>query len=61
MPCGNPDPGVLDDPRLSEWTEQAVGDRLLAGEPPSQAELRGYADAIAALTLVRQIEARTAG
>ncbi len=60
MPSRDLDPGLVDDPRLFEWAEQAVADRLLAGEPRSQAELRGYADAIAALALVREIEA-TAG
>ena len=57
MPSRDLDPGLVDDPRLPEWAEQAVADRLLAGEPRSQAELRGYADAIAALALVREIEA----
>jgi len=55
MPSRDLDPGLVDDPRLFEWTAQAVADRLLAGEPPSQAELRGYADAIAALALVREL------
>ena len=59
MPSRKLDHGVLDDPRLSEWTEQAVADRLIAGELPAQAELRGYADAISALRLVRQIEGQT--
>ena len=57
MPSRDLDPGLVEDPRLAEWTDQAVAERLLAGEPLSQAELRGYADAVAALALVREIEA----
>ena len=52
------DPGLLDDPRLPVWTEEAVADRVRTGEPRPRAELHGYADALAALKLVRQVEAQ---
>jgi len=51
----SPANGVLDDPRLEVWTREAVARRLAAGEPRPQAELHGYADAIAALQIVRRV------
>jgi hypothetical protein len=50
---------VLSDPRLAQWTEEATADRIEAGEEPLHAEIHGYADAIAALKLVRRTEAHT--
>jgi hypothetical protein len=52
------DPEVVNDPRLADWAREATAERVRSGESPEQAELHGYADAIAALTLVRRIEAR---
>jgi hypothetical protein len=54
------DHDVVDDPRLSDWAREATAERVRAGEDPKQAELHGYADEIAALKLVRRIEARSA-
>jgi hypothetical protein len=50
---------VMTDPRLAQWAREATAERIEAGEEPLQAELHGYADAIAALRLVRRTEART--
>jgi hypothetical protein len=50
---------VMTDPRLAQWASEATAERIDGGEEPLQAELHGYADAIAALKLVRRTEART--